>query len=241
MGTKLKTSSTNQYNQPSLNDYQSLASQSGAQLGSQISSPYNNSVINGQRAVASPLLAASRASTGSTTNNQQGALGTSGGTSYNNFSAASDLRQNASTSAKLNTNLLIGAATNRNTALGAAMSFRPLQTGGTQTQSTTGAGTWVAPVVGAVGAGLSAYQQAQNGQSGQSSVPNGNADNGLTSYAQPGGEEGQFSGGTGTGSTYNLDPSQAATWGGNASPGGVDMSQLGMDSDFSNDEANEGW
>jgi hypothetical protein len=221
MGTKNNTTSTNQYNQPSLNDYQTLATQSGAQLGSQISNPYNNSVINGQRAVAAPMVAASRANAGATSANQMSALGTSGGSSYSSFAGANLTRFNAGTTAQANNNLLLGAVNNRNTALGSAMSFRPLQTGGTQVQSTTGSGTWVGAAVGAAGAGLSAYQAASNASAagsngGGGDVPNGSDDNGMSSFATSPGEEGQFSGGTGTG-TYTAPDPDAMNWGG-ASP-----------------------
>jgi hypothetical protein len=245
MGTKKNTTSTNQYNPASLNDYQTLATQSGAQLGSQISSPYNNSVINNQRATVAPMVAAQRANTSSTSANQMGALGTSGGSRYSGYAGASATRFNAGTTAQASNNLLLGAVNNRNTALGAAMSFRPLQTGGSQVQSTTGAGTWVAPLIGAAGAGLSAAMQNPNfngSNSSDSSVPNGTDANGMTSYATAPGEQGQFSGGTGTGAPMDM-PSQddAMGWGGSEAPG--DMNSI-TDGDFNvgmPDDEGGGW
>jgi hypothetical protein len=127
------------------------------------------------------------------------------------------------------------------------MSFRPLQTGGSQVQSTSGAGTWLSAITGTAAAGLSAYQAASNANnSSDSSVPNGNDANGMTSYATAPGEEGQFSGGTGTGAPMDM-PSQddAMGWGGNVAPG--DMGAI-TDGDFNvgmpddgTDNDNGGW
>lgn len=161
MGTKSTTSTTNQYNTQSNNAYNALAPAGANQLGSEISSPYNNNVINGQRAIAAPANYAANIGTRATLSNNLGALGTSGGTGYSNYAGNTVGRFGSATVAQTGNSLLMGAASNRNQALGSAMGFRPLQTGGTSTQQITGTGTWLPTVLGAGVAGAQAFAQSQ--------------------------------------------------------------------------------
>ena len=53
--------------------------------------------------------------------------------------------------ASMNNNLLLNAANTRNQAIGSAMSYSPLQTGGTNTQYASGLGTWLPQVLATAG------------------------------------------------------------------------------------------
>lgn len=172
MGTKATTSTTNAYNAPSMSAYNTLAPMGANTLGSEISQPYNNTVFNANKAIGSAANVASNLGSRATLSNNLGALGTSGGTGFSGYAGSTVGRFGAATTAQTNNALLMGAASNRNQALGSAMGFRPLQTGGTQTQQLTGTGTWLPSVLGAGVAGASAFmpnqptQQQQNQAAG---------------------------------------------------------------------------
>lgn len=153
MGTKNNTTSTNSYNAGSLSNYQNLATSSGSQLASQISNPTNNQVYNGQKGQLNSFLQAGSKAFSGTLANQAGALGTSGHSQSPTFAS----NFNLATAGIGNNSLLLGAAQNRQTALGAGMNFRPLQTGGTQTEQLTGLGTAVPAITAGVAAAASTY------------------------------------------------------------------------------------
>lgn len=123
MSTKQVSTTQNAYNPQSLANYQQNVTQGGNMTAQNISNPYGNAQYmagQAQGANASGVLA-----------NQMS--GMAGGAAQ----------------AQMKNSLLMGAANTRNQAIGSAMNFRPLQTGGTSTQSLGGAGAWAAPVIGA--------------------------------------------------------------------------------------------
>lgn len=134
MSTKNKTVSSNSYDPSSLSTYQNLQGPAASQLGQQITNPQNNSLINGLR---------NRGNAAAAGFNRGPNTPTSGS------NAAAYGRATAGFGAQTNNALTVGGAQLRNQAIGAAMQYRPLQTGGTQTQSTYGVGTWAAPIIGA--------------------------------------------------------------------------------------------
>lgn len=175
MGTKNNTSSTNSYNPASLSNYQNLATSSGSQLSSQISSPTNNRVYNGQQGQLNSFLNAGAKAFSGTLSNQGGALGSNGRGVQPTFAS----NFNLSTAGIGRNSLLLGAAQNRQTALGAGMNFRPLQTGGTQTEQTTGTGTIVPVLTAAATAAASAYSaysKQQDNNMTNSQMTQGSAD-----------------------------------------------------------------
>lgn len=89
--------------------------------------------------------------------------------------------------------LQMGALNSRNALLGGMSAFRPLQTGGTQTESVTGAGTWAGPLIGGLvsagmgmipggGGAASAFKRLQSGamqgsqQASQDAIDSGQLD-----------------------------------------------------------------
>lgn len=155
MSTKNTTTSTNKYDPTSLATYRSLQGPSANMQSGFINNPYNNSTYNAQRSMGAQLNTAGAAGRAATSANQAGALGTTG-SSQIGLGMSNNLT-NSMMSGRTNNALMIGAAGLRQQALGAAMNYRPLQTGGTQVQSTGGLGTWLAPLVGAGMAGASGF------------------------------------------------------------------------------------
>jgi hypothetical protein len=90
--------------------------------------------------------------------------------------------------------LQMGALNSRNSLLGGMSAYRPLQTGGTQTETMTGAGTWAGPLIGAAlsmglgmipgagGAAAGAFKSLQSGamqgsqQASQDAINSGQLD-----------------------------------------------------------------
>ena len=220
MGTKNTTQSTNSYNPASLSNYQNLATSSGSQLSSQIASPYNNQVYNGQKGQLNSFLSAGAKAFSGTLSNQGAALGSNGRGIQPNFAS----NFNLATAGIGNNSLLLGAAQNRQTALGAGMNFRPLQTGGTQTQQLTGAGTWIPTIAAGAGAAANAYASFNPNQSNMSNAQ-------MTTGYGPGqtAPTGPSGGGPGSGSYGVPDAPDSQMMGASFSddPGGV--SQFMMD------------
>jgi hypothetical protein len=151
MGTKAQTTSTNSYNPQSLSTYQSLQAPSANMQSAFITSPYNNNTYNQAKSASSQVQGAG-ANARSQAGNQVGnALGTSASSTVGLNQTANLLT--GQIAGQTNTTLNIGAAGLRQTALGSAMNYRPLQTGGTQTQTTGGLGAWLTPIIGAATAG----------------------------------------------------------------------------------------
>lgn len=153
MGTKQTTTTTNQFSPAGMSTYNALQGPMSSLLNSNISSPYNNTGFNTRMAQGTAANRGFGASAGASTRQANSALGTTGGTAFNNYQTASQGRANAANQGQMSNNLILGAAQNRNQSLSAAMNYRPLQTGGTQVQQTSGLGTWLPQVI---GAGISA-------------------------------------------------------------------------------------
>lgn len=167
MGTKNTTQSTNQYNPQSLSTYQALQGPSSNMQQGFISNPYNNSTYNAQKAQGGILNTAAQTGRAGVSSNQAGALGTGQGAQAG--LGMSNSLTNSMTSGRTNSALMMGAAQLRQQALGSAMNYRPLQTGGTQTQTTGGLGTWLAPIIGGAAAAAKGYQSATNSYDQQAS------------------------------------------------------------------------
>lgn len=138
MSTKNVTQSTNAYNPQSLSTYQNLQGPATGQLSQQITNPQNNSFM--QRLRNSGSIASAGFSRGPANGFNPSASSPSNSAAFG--------RAVAGYGAQTNNALTIGGAQMRNQALSAAMQYRPLQTGGTQVQSTTGLGTWLTPLIG---------------------------------------------------------------------------------------------
>jgi hypothetical protein len=132
-----------------MSTYNALQGPASSLLNSNISSPYNNTGFNTRMAMGTQTNAGLGASAGASTRQANTALGTTGGGAFTNYQNAAQGRANAANQGRMANNLILGAAQNRNTSLNAAMNYRPLQTGGTQVQQTSGLGTWLPQVIGA--------------------------------------------------------------------------------------------
>jgi len=135
MSTKNTTTSTNSYAPGSLGTYESLQGPATQAIGNQISNPNGSQLMLGLRGFGQGAIGGF----------SRGLPAASGGGS----NGAAYSRSQATIGGQFNQNLLLGGAQLRNQAIGAAMNYRPLQTGGTQVQSTYGAGTWAGPLIGA--------------------------------------------------------------------------------------------
>lgn len=149
MGTKNVTTSQNQYNPLSMQTYNSMLPTASNALMSEISNPYSNMFFNNQLGMMNQQIGAMGASGQAATNQSLQARGIN----PNSPMAAFMSRQNAmgtqAQQAQGYNNLLLNAANMRQSAISGAMNYTPLQTGQTQTQQTTGLGTWLPQLAGA--------------------------------------------------------------------------------------------
>jgi hypothetical protein len=145
MGTKNTTTTGDVFNQGALNTYNSLQGPATGQLSSNMSNPQGNqlstSLFNTGAATAKQLGAESFLDA-----NANSAALRSGPSSS---TTAAGTRAGAAMSGSTWNALSVGAQQRAQTSTAAAMQYRPLQTGGTNVQSTSGTGTWLTPLIGA--------------------------------------------------------------------------------------------
>lgn len=149
MGTKQTTTTTNQYNPAGMSTYNALQAPMSTLLNQNINNPYNNTGFNSRMAQGTQANQGLASSAGASTQQANTALGTTGGGAFSNYLNAAQGRANSANQGQMSNSLILGAAQNRNQSLQTAMGYRPLQTGGTQTQQTSGLGTWLPQVIGA--------------------------------------------------------------------------------------------
>lgn len=216
MGTKAQTTSTNSYNPQSLSTYQSLQGPAANTLASQISNPYNNSVFNQAKSSAAQVQGAGSQARQQTSNQVGNALGTSGGSAQIALNQTANLL-NGQITGQTNNTLNIGAAGLRQSALAAAQNYRPLQTGGTQTQTTSGVGTWLSPLVQAGASAYNSYQQAGQGNQSNNSqaYSQGNIDQSASSPFTAGNAGESYDGGSAPTIPFNQNGYGASVWGQN--------------------------
>jgi hypothetical protein len=158
MGTKNTTTTTNQYSPVGMATYNALQGPAAATLNSNINNPYGNAFFNQQKQAGAAATTNFGTSAARSTAQAGNALGTTGGPGLNTAFNAYNTRGNAAVGAGINNALIMGAANTRNQSLSAAMNYRPLQTGGTSVQQTSGLGTWLPQVIGlGIGAATSAF------------------------------------------------------------------------------------
>jgi hypothetical protein len=132
-----------------MNAYQSLQAPIRQGLMQDMSDPWTAMGGNAQLAAGNnSVFGASQANNTNTVNNL-----TQRGISANSGIFAQQLQNsrnaNASQQNNMYNNLLLSSQQFAQSAATAAGQYQPLQTGGTQTQTNSGLGTWLAPVVGA--------------------------------------------------------------------------------------------
>ena len=189
MSTTKKTTTTNQYAPGALNQYQSFMSQYGPLLQGWASNPYNNAQFS--QNLSQNMQFANQSSMNSTRN----AMSQFNMTGMNNAPSGARTQlmgQLGRLGSANNANAFYNAvntANNRQTgAVGAMMGFQPLQTGGTQTQTTGGVGAWLPQLA---SGGLSALMAGMGG-GGESPMSNLGANplGGANSSAPTGGGAG---------------------------------------------------
>ena len=148
MGTKNVTTTTNQYAPAGMQTYNALQGPATNVMSGNISDPYGNTFFQGQQYAGGQANRGFGSSAAGANRQATSALGTPRGSGWDSASSAWQRQSNLTSDARMNNALLLGAAQNRQTSLGNAMSYRPLQTGGKQVQSTSGLGTWLPQVAG---------------------------------------------------------------------------------------------
>lgn len=166
MSTKQTTTSTNAYNPQSMGQYNALQSGYGGLLQQYMNNPMSavSSIYNQSGQMAQQNAALLGQSAMSNLVNNQAAAGF-GGTNMPAYMASQIAAQNRATSgmqanAFLQNNLARNQAALGVQQFGASQAgmYRPLQTGGTQTQMQSGLGSWLPQVAGlGLAAGMSAF------------------------------------------------------------------------------------
>ena len=190
MGTKNTTTTTDVFNPTALSTYNALQGPGAGALGASMSNPQgnqNSTLLSNTGQAASRGLAASGAQAVS---GNAAALHAPTATASNN---AAEGRSAAAIGAQTGNSLFLGAEQRSQSAIGASMQYRPLQTGGTNTQSTSGAGTYAAPII---GAGLSVGLGVLGQKLGQPAAPQQGSytpDDGGSAYSDSFGQGNQDS------------------------------------------------
>ena len=164
MSTTTKTSTSSTFAPSSMGTYNSLLSTAGPALQGNISNPTGNAFFTGSVGNLRGTTATMGANATAALNQRFSALGISPNSPAYNAQLGGIQRQSMANFGQGYNNLLLGAYGIRNQAINTAMNFRPLQTGGTQTQSVGGTGAWMSPLLAAgIGAGTSALSNRDSG------------------------------------------------------------------------------
>lgn len=154
MSTKKTTTTTNAYDPTAMGAYDSQVSAGSSALLGEINNPTGNMFFQQQQQMGNLQNSASAQSQNQVTQQNLSQQGISPGSPLYQQMMNQNQRSQMATQAQSNNNLLLNAGNLRQSAINSAMSFNPLQTGGTQTQTSSGLGTWLPQVAGAaIGAG----------------------------------------------------------------------------------------
>jgi hypothetical protein len=154
MSQTQKTQTSNVYNPQSMSSYHDLIQQGGGILQQNINNPQGNPFFSGMQQRGNTAIGRQ---TGSLTGQQgqnSAALGTNlmNPSAYNASQTTANQRFGTAAAGQMAQSLNMGALQARQNSILSAMNFRPLQTGGTQTQTQSGLGTWL-PQVASFGMG----------------------------------------------------------------------------------------
>jgi len=151
MSTKNTTTQTNTFNQQGLNTYNSLQGQIGSNLNQAMTNPGTFNFQNIQQQQANKSNGASFGSGNSMLLQGASNAGSTGNVSgYNQSQLLSNNRNFNMANSNSYNNLLIGSNQVRYGATQQASAYRPLQTGGTQTGTQSGLGSWAPQVAAAL-------------------------------------------------------------------------------------------
>jgi hypothetical protein len=132
-----------------MSQYNQLQPIFGNQVQSEISDPYSNSFFNTQLAMQRQNVAQSQSSANRALIQRTQSLGGNVNSPLFQQQLMQQQRQGMASNAQGYNNLLLQAGQFRQQALGMAGSYRPLQTGSTNTQTQSGLGTWLPQLAGA--------------------------------------------------------------------------------------------
>jgi hypothetical protein len=163
MTQKNTQTNTNSYDANSLASYNQLQPVAGKALGANISDPFSNSMFNTQLGMGNQQIATQGGSDMNSFLQRQQANGMNpnSGTFMQNMNRVT--MNNSNQRAGLFGNLLLGASNLRSASVAGAANYRPLQTGGTGTQTVGGTGSWLPQLVATgLGAAAAAFPKPQD-------------------------------------------------------------------------------
>jgi hypothetical protein len=200
MSTKTVQTQQNQYDPTAMSTYQGMQSGLGSAIGGYMNNPFSNPFFQTQAQMGT---------------SQANAMGQSGMNNLTRNLTASGIQQNSPAALQMMQQQSMGNSANRanlgflnpmqnaftaqQNAMGLASQYRPLQTGGTQTQQKSGLGTWLPQVAGMglsaltgglggmMGAGMGAASGAMSGTMGAMSAAMSPMQGGQGSYYGPSG------------------------------------------------------
>lgn len=205
MSTKNVDTTQGTFNQPSMDTFNAFQGGYRNNIQDFMNNPLQSSFFNTQLQMANKQNAAAFGANNQTMLQNQAAGGATG--NVNAFTQSNLLRnQRALSGANAGSfnNLLLGANQLRFGATQAAGSYRPFQTGQTQTKTQSGLGSWLPQVAGA-GLGLAGAAFGMPGLGGMS--PNSQNSSGGTNYGT---------------AVANLGIGQGGAWGGQMQPSTYD-------------------
>lgn len=160
MSTKNTTTSQNQYDPQAMNTYQGLQGGLGSAIGGYMNNPFSNPFMQTQMQMGNQQ---ANLYGGTAMSNISRNMTASGMGGSNNPAALEMMNNQMRATSGMRANLgflnpMQNAFTAQQNAMGLASQYRPLQTGGTQTQTQSGLGTWLPQLagaaIGAVGMGM---------------------------------------------------------------------------------------
>jgi hypothetical protein len=171
MTQKQQTTTTGQYNQPSMGVFNQLTPQFGQAIGSEITNPYSNMFFNQQLGMGQQQLGAQGASANQALLQRAQAMGVQGNSPLMMSQMGQNQRAGMAGQSNLFNNLLMQAGQMRQSALGMAGSYRPLQTGQVGVEQTSGLGSWLPQLAGAGLGAAGAFFGKQQSQGPGSTYP----------------------------------------------------------------------
>jgi len=150
MSTKTQTTTQNQYDPTAMNTYQGLQGGLGSSISGYMNNPFSNPFFQTQQQMGNNQANLYGGTAMYNITRNMNLMGMGGG----NNAAAMEMmnnQQRGNTNMRANLGFLNpvqNAFTAQQNAMGLASQYRPLQTGGTQTQTKSGLGTWLPQLAG---------------------------------------------------------------------------------------------
>jgi hypothetical protein len=163
MSQQQKTTTTGQYNQGSMGVFNQFQPQLGQAIGSQITNPYASMFFNTQLGMGQQQLGMQGATANQAMLQRFQGQGMAANSPFLMGQMGMSQRQGMTGQSNLFGGLLGQAGQMRQAGIGMAGQYRPLQTGGQQTQSVSGLGSWLPQVTAAMLANAKSASMAGGG------------------------------------------------------------------------------